>query len=50
LARQGDAANCIFFVEEGSVQIYHTMDKEVVDSDDDEEDEVPPALPLGLSR
>lgn len=39
MARQGDVANCIFFVEEGTVQIYHTMNKEVADSDDEDGDE-----------
>lgn len=52
LARQGDVANCIFFVEEGTVQIYHTMNKEVADSDDEDgdEEEVHSQPPVHLSE
>ena len=51
LARQGDAANCIFFVEEGTVQIYHTMNRASEDSEDEEEEEVSLSslLPSSLS-
>lgn len=41
LARQGDPAHCIYFVEEGFVQVMHTMIKDsAVDSDEEEEEEV----------
>ncbi len=41
LARQGDPAHCIYFIEEGFVQVMHTMIKDsAVDSDEEEEEEV----------
>ena len=40
LARQGDPANCIYFIEEGSVMVLHTMIKTDVESDEEEEEEV----------
>lgn len=41
LARQGDPATCIYYIEEGYAKVLHTMVKDTaVDSDEEEEDEV----------
>lgn len=41
LARQGDPAHCIYFIEEGYVQVMHTIVRDnAVDSDEEEEEEV----------
>ena len=47
LARQGDPAHCIYFIEEGCVEVMHTMIKDgAVDSDEEEEEEVQLLEPL----
>lgn len=43
LARQGDPAHCIYFIEEGNVMVLHTNLPQEADeesSDEDDEDEV----------
>lgn len=45
LARQGDPARCMFFIEEGECLVYHTKKTdEGLESDDEEEEEVCHAL------
>lgn len=55
LARQGDPAACIFFIEEGSIKVFHTrVGHESADSDEEEEEEegvsLSPARVASLSR
>lgn len=47
LAKQGERAKCIFFLQEGETIIYHTKNvNEGIDSDDEEEEEVRPSSPF----